>query len=285
MKRGRSLVTGPRPVCDRMLNGVCFWSSLIHNWPLVRGLVWRQISAKYRDSVFGMFWTVLTPLIMLAVYTFVFTIIFANRWGVFLENKTNFALYLFVGLCCHQFLAECMTRSPGLIAENKTYVKKIIFPLEVLSWICVITAGFTFLVNFTIALLLYLMWFGFPPLTVLLMPLVLGPLLMFGLGISWLFSALGVYLRDLRQVSTVLVTLFLFATPIFYPMEAVPAPFAKWLTLNPLAGIVNLAREVTFLGELKSAELLGFLWVGTAAFATLSSMFFMRVRRSFADVV
>jgi lipopolysaccharide transport system permease protein len=166
-------------------------------------------------------------------------------------------------------------------------VKKIIFPLETLAWVSALAAAFTLAVNLAILGVLTVTWDGPPsPRALALLPLAFGPLVMFGLGFGWMFAALGVYLRDLRQISGLVVSVFLFATPIFYPIDAVPAPYdGLLLALNPLAGIVTVARDALFAGTVRSWTLVGGLWIGTAAFAALSSAFFMRLRKGFADVV
>ncbi len=266
-------------------DGLRFWKPLIQNHVLVSGLARRQISAKYRGSMFGMFWAVLTPLIMLGVYTFVFTVIFDRGWKDQLEGKTNYALFLYMGLVCHQFLSECINRGPNLIHENKTYVKRIIFPLDALPWVFTATACFGLVVNYSILLILSLIIYGLPPITVLLMPLVFIPLIFFGLGIIYLFAAIGVYVRDLRQVSMLLVSLFLFGTPIFYPLQAVPESMRWIFTLNPLATIVTQGREMTFFGNLPQFDLIALVWLQTLVFVVVSSFIFSRLRQSFADVV
>lgn len=262
-----------------------FISSLTNNWYLIKNLAWRQISIKYRGSMFGMLWAVFTPLLLLSVYTFVFSVIFSHRWEVLLKDKTNFALFLFAGLICHQFLAECITRSPGLLIENKTYVKKIIFPLEILAWVQIITTLFSFCVSLSILLLMYVALFGLPPVTALLLPLAFMPLIFLGLGISWLFATLGVFYRDMRHVTPILVILIMFLTPIFYPIQAVPEKYVIFINLNPEAGIVTFVRDMLFFGNMPNIYHLAVIWLVSILFASLSARLFLHMKRSFADVI
>ncbi|MGI9433235.1 MAG: ABC transporter permease [Geminicoccaceae bacterium] len=262
-----------------------FWTPLVEDWELIRNLTKRQIAAKYRGSVLGLLWVVATPLIMLTIYTYVFSIIFAKRWDMILEGKTNFALFLFAGLCCHQMIAECLSRAPSLLLENKNYVKKVIFPLATLPWVLVLSASFTFCVNLTILLIMYLLMFGLPPLSIALLPLALFPLLMLAAGLTWVFSALGVFFRDLKHVTTILVTLLLFLTPIFYPLQAVPEQYQIFVRANPLAEIVETVRSLTFYGEM--SEILPWLLLCSSSLllAAFGYALFNRISSSFADVL
>lgn len=262
-----------------------FWRPLIEDWELIRNLTRRHIAAKYRGSILGLLWVVATPLIMLTIYTYVFSIIFAKRWDMILDGKTNFALFLFAGLCCHQLIAECLSRAPSLLLENKNYVKKVIFPLSTLPWILVLSASFTFCVNLAILLIMYLLMFGLPPPTMLLLPLGLLPLLMLAAGLTWVFSALGVFFRDLKHVTTILVTLLLFLTPIFYPLQAVPEQYRIFVRINPLAEIVEMVRSLTFYGQMPDVLPWLVLLSISTLLAALGYGLFNRISGSFADVL
>ena len=269
----------------RSYSTLAFWACPIRQPSLVGGLAWRRIRLRFSGATLGWLWAVLIPLVMLAVYTFVFGTVFHRDWGSHLPETTNYAFHLYLVLVCYQFLADCIGRSPGRIPENRTFVKKIVFPLEALSWIAVLDALFSLLVNLCVLLVLNAIWFGAPGISVLQLPLALVPLVMLGLGVSWLFAAIGAYFRDLRQVSGLLVGLLLFATPIFYPLDAVPEPYRAMLLANPLTGIVDAARDILFLDGVESWPVVGMLWAGTTVFASLSHALFMRLRRGFADVV
>ncbi len=262
-----------------------FWRPLVDHWTLIKTLAWRQINARYRGSLLGLAWVLVTPLIMLAVYTYVFSIIFAKRWDVYLDGQGNFALFLFAGLCCHQMMAECLTRSPSLMHENKTYAKKIIFPLDALPWVLVLTSAFTLGVNLIILLCMYVAMIGLPPASLLLLPAVVLPLVLMSAGIAWLCAALGVYLRDLRHVTSILATLLLFLTPIFYPLQAVPEAYRMFVRLNPLAEIVEALRSLAFAGELFAPGPYALVLGSSALIAALGYALFNRVSDGFADVL
>jgi lipopolysaccharide transport system permease protein len=265
--------------------GAFFWRPAFQNWAIIRVFAWRQISMRYRGSALGFVWPVITPLIMLGVYTLVFSVIFHRTWQVEADSQVDFAMFLFAGLICHQFLAECINRGPNQIFENKVYVKKVVFPLQALSYISVLTGLFNFLIGLAILLVMYVIGYGLPPVTTLLLPLAVVPLVLLGLGVTWLFSVLGVFFRDMRHLAMLLVTVLLFMTPIFYPMEAVPDSIAWIMLINPMASIVTVVRDVVLVGKVPDAGPLLYAWVSSLAFAAASSIVFMRVRKTFADVV
>ncbi|MDX2308690.1 MAG: ABC transporter permease [Hyphomicrobium sp.] len=258
---------------------------LPRNWRLVKEMAGRQIAAKYKGSAFGWLWSVLTPLLMLGAYMFVFSTVFQRRWETVLEDKVSFALFLFAGICCHGFLAEILSRAPGLIIENRNYVKKIMFPLEVIPVVAVAVAAFSLGINLALLLAMYIAFHGVPPATALMAPIILAPLLIIGLGVAWLFSAIGVFLRDLKHLSQLLVMLLLFMTPIFYPIEVIPEAYRVYLLVNPLASIVTELRDVLFFGRLPSPLAIALLWAGAVIFAWLSRLLFLRLREVFADAI
>nr|WP_246252033.1 ABC transporter permease [Mesorhizobium camelthorni] len=265
--------------------GAFFWRPVFRDWPIIRVFAWRHISARYRGSAFGFVWPVITPLLMLGVYTLVFSVIFQRTWQVQSGSQVDFALFLFAGLICHQLLAECINRGPNLIFENKVYVKKVVFPLQALSYISMLMGLFNFLIGLAILLVMYVIGYGLPPVTALLLPLAVVPLVMLCLGVAWLFSVLGVFFRDMRHLATLLVTLLLFLTPIFYPIEAVPDRIAWVMVLNPMASIVTIVRDVVLVGNLPDAGPVIYAWLSSILFAAVSSIVFVRVQKTFADVI
>jgi lipopolysaccharide transport system permease protein len=174
-------------------------ASLWRNRSLVMALCKREIAGRYRGSLLGMFWSFFHPVFMLAVYTFVFSVVFQARWGSGSGSKTEFALVLFAGLIVFNLFAECVNRSPALILLNVNYVKKVIFPLEILPWVTLSAALFHAGVSLFVWLVAYVLLFGLPHMTVLYVPLVIFPLCLFTVGISWALASLGVYLRDVAQ--------------------------------------------------------------------------------------
>ena len=246
----------------------------------------REIDARYRQSLLGAVWAVLTPLLMLGVYTLVFRFVFKLRWAIAGdESDLAFALRLFAGLAVFNFFAECVNRAPRLILDQPHLVKKVIFPLEILPWISAMAA----LVNLAISLLLLLLFGawdqgGLPP-SALALPLVLLPLLPLCVGLGWLLAAVGTYVRDVAQVLGMLVSLLLFLSPVFFPAEALPAALRPWMFLNPLALPITQTRQVLLDGQWPDGLALGLHFLACCLLAVLGAVFFRAARRGFADVV
>ncbi|MDR0477742.1 MAG: ABC transporter permease, partial [Desulfobulbaceae bacterium] len=196
--------------------------SLWHNRQLIKTLTRRDIASRYRGSFLGMLWSFFNPLFMLCVYTFVFSVVFKARWHTGDSSKSEFALALFAGLSVFNIFAECVNRAPSLIPSNANYVKKVIFPLEILPAISLGNALFHAAVSFTVWLAACLLLRGLPPATFPLLPLLLLPLVFMTMGVSWFLASLGVYLRDVSQMISVVTTALLFLTPIFYSAANLP---------------------------------------------------------------
>jgi lipopolysaccharide transport system permease protein len=234
----------------------------------------------------GIFWSLANPIFMLAVYTFVFSVVFKARWGAGgSDSKTEFALVLFAGLMVFNLFAECIGRAPGLILANVNYVKKVVFPLEVLPWVSMGSALFQFVVSLGVWLVAYGLLFGVPHWQVLLLPLVVLPLVLFVMGLSWALASLGVYLRDVGQIIGVLITVLMFLTPIFYPASALPAAYQPLMFLNPLTAPIEMARDLMYWGKLPSLSLLAVYGAGALGFALLGFAWFQKTRKGFADVL
>ena len=185
---------------------------------LLGQLVRRDLASRYRGSLLGGLWAFAVPLIMLGVYTFVFSVVFKVRWGGAEQgSQSGFALNLFVGIILHGLLAESLSRAPSVLLQHSSYVKKMIFPLWLLPVSVVISALVFTLINWLVLLAAFVLLESMPPLTLLWLPLLLLPLVLFALGGAWLLAALGVYVRDIVQVIPLLMTILMFMAPIFYP--------------------------------------------------------------------
>jgi lipopolysaccharide transport system permease protein len=252
---------------------------------LITALVQREVVGRYRGSFMGILWSFFNPVFMLVVYTFVFSVVFKARWSGGSDSKTEFALILFAGLIVFNFFAECFNRSPTLILSNANYVKKVVFPLEILPWITVGSALFHMVISLTVWLLAYLMLFGVPHLTVLLFPLIILPLLLMIMGLTWALASLGVYLRDVAQFIGILTTVLMFLSPIFYPASALPEKYQHLLMLNPLTPAIESARDILFWGKLPDFNILGIYLAGSALIAWLGFAWFQKTRKGFADVI
>lgn len=261
------------------------FSDLIKNRYLIKVLIYRDIQTKYKGSVLGLLWSLLIPLVLLLVYTFVFSVIFQARWGKSEGSRVEFALILFAGLIVFNFFSECLNRAPGIVLGNVNYVKKVVFPIEVLGVVTVGSALFNFFVSFLVWLLVYFVFFGIPHLTVLLIPLYIIPLFLFVLGCVWVFSAVGVYLRDISQFVGILTTIFMFLSPIFYPIEALPARFQKVIYINPLSYYIEAFRDIVYWGKVPGLMLSLYAFAFSFIFFLLSFVFFKKMKKGFADVL
>lgn len=265
-------------------HAVPFWD-LWKNRKLAYTLIARDIASRYKGSWLGMFWSFLTPMLMLAIYTLVFGGIFRARWGQGSESTGQFALILFAGMLVFNLFSEAVLRAPGLIIGNVSYVKKIVFPLQLQSWVVVGTALFNMLLSVVVLLVAEVFLVGVPPWTVVFFPIVVFPLLAWVSGIVWLLSALGVFFRDVGQFIGLLVTMLMFLSPLFYPLSAVPERF-RWLVgINPLAFAIDQMRRVMVFGQPPE-------WLAYAGYTAISIavMFagyavFLRSRPGFADVL
>lgn len=259
--------------------------SLWRHRQLIASMARREVLGRYRGSVMGIAWSFFNPLLMLAVYTFVFSEVFQARWAGLEAGKGQFAVLLFVGMIVHGLFAECANRSPSMIMSNSNYVKKVLFPLEVLPVVALGSALFH--TGISLLVLLLAQWFLTHTLylTAITFPLVLLPLLIATLGFSWLLAALGVYLRDVGQVIGVLTTVLLFLSPVLYPVAALPAVYQPWLRLNPLTYIIEESRNVLLFGQWPDAQSLVVALLISCAVAALGFAFFQKTRRGFADVL
>lgn len=260
-------------------------ASVWRNRSLIRALVKREVLGRYRGSALGILWSFFNPVFMLAVYTFVFSVVFKARWSAGSDSKTEFALVLFAGLLIFNLFSECISRAPGLILANVNYVKKVVFPLEILPWVSLGSAIFHTIISFGVWLLFYLVFFGMPKLTLLLFPLVLIPLLFFTIGLSWILASLGVYLRDVGQIISMVMTVLMFLSPIFYPVSALPEKYQILLHVNPLTLVIEQARDVLIWGKLPAPELFAIYLIISTVIAWGGFVWFQKTRKGFADVL
>jgi lipopolysaccharide transport system permease protein len=253
---------------------------------ILRQLVLRDLSQRYRGSFLGIAWAFVLPVLMLVVYTFVFDVIFKQRWSNSVPSSTaDFALMLFAGLLVYGFFSDCVMRAPGLIVQNPNYVKKIVFPLEWLPLVAVGSAAVQLAIGLVILAIALLLVRGAMPWTFLLFPFAIAPLALFTVGIVWLLAALGVFLRDIGQITGVALSALLFLSPVFFPVSAAPERIQWILKINPLALPIESARDLLITGKavFGTGHLLLFL-VSVIVFAT-GLWVFKRLRPYFADVV
>lgn len=269
----------------RLADPLSPYRALLRHFALVWQMAKRDVIGRYRGSFIGLLWSFFNPLLMLAIYTFVFGVIFKSRWSGQTGGHVEFAVILFAGLNINAMFAECLNHAPTLIVENTNFVKKVVFPLETLSWSTLGSALFHLVIS-TIVLLAISVWMnGSIPWTVLLFPLVLICFLPLVAGAIWLLASLGVFLRDLKQAMGIVTTALMFLAPIMYPSSLIPERYRGWMNLNPLTIIVESSQDVLVWGRQPSWIHLGLYALGSCLFAWLAFAWFERSRKGFADVL
>jgi lipopolysaccharide transport system permease protein len=230
-------------------------------------------------------WSLISPFLMLLVYSFAFGFVMKARWPQSEQGNAHYSMILFVGLIVHGFFAECLNRSPHLITGNANFVKRVIFPLEILPWPMVTSALFHTLMNFVVFLVLHAMLDHAMAWTTIFLPVVLFPLMLLTLGMSWFLAALGVYLRDISQITGVLATAMLFLSTAMFPVQALPVHYRWLLMINPLSFIIDQARTVALWGHLPDWTGLGIYTAVSLLVVYLGYGVFRLTRRGFADVI
>lgn len=259
--------------------------SLSNNFSLIKIISKREILNRYRGSSAGIFWAFLNPMLMLAIYTFVFSVVFKARWSAEQESKLEFALILFTGLMIFNIFSECINKAPSLIIGNVNYVKKIVFPLEILPVISLLVSLFHFFISLSVWLVFYLIFFGIPTYKILLIPVILLPLVLYVLGASWILAALSVYIRDLNQVVGIFTTMLLFVSPIFFPVSNLPDFYQEIIKFNPLTYIVEQTRNTIIWGG--SIDFISWVknFLCALFFAWAGFVIFKKLQKGFSDVI
>lgn len=283
---GSTQKTGVNPHAAQPTSLVSLGKSLWRNRQLIVQMTRREVTGRYKGSVIGLAWSFFNPVFMLTVYTFVFSVVFKARWGLGGdESKTQFAVVLFAGLIVHGFFSEVLNRAPSLIIGNVNYVKKVVFPLEILPIVSIGAALFHSLVSLVVLLIAFVIFNGYLHWTIILAPLVALPFVILTLGLAWLLASLGVFLRDVSQSIGLVLTVMMFLAPVFYPITALPERFRPWLMVNPLTFIIEQAREVLIWGHMPN-------WLGLAIYtmaallvAWMGYAWFQKTRKGFADVL
>lgn len=264
--------------------------SLIHSiWrhqQLIIQMTKREVVGRYKGSVMGLAWSFFNPVFMLVVYTFVFSEIFKSRWpGTEGDNKTQFAVILFVGMIVQGLFSEMLNKAPALILSNVNYVKKVVFPLEILPVISLTASIFHSFISLVVLLIALVIFNGYIHWTIIFIPIIIAPLIIFTLGISWILASLGVFLRDVGQTMGIITTVLAFLSPVFYPVTAVPEKFRVFIMANPLTFIIEQSREIIIWGRIPD-------WIGLITYITVSLfvawfgfVFFQKTRKGFADVL
>lgn len=278
---------GVNPHATQPTSLVALAKSLWRNRQLVVQMTKREVVGRYKGSAMGLAWSFFNPVFMLVVYTFVFSEIFKSRWGGVGgdESKTQFAVVLFVGMIVLSLFSEVLNRAPALIISNVNYVKKVVFPIEILPVIAMGAALFHTLISLGVLLAAFAVFNGYLHWTAIFTPLVVLPLVILTTGLAWMLASLGVFLRDVGQTIGILTTVLMFLSPVFYPVTAVPERFRPFIMANPLTFIIEQAREVLVWGHLPNWLGLGVYTLAATLVAWAGYAWFQKTRKGFADVL
>ena len=259
---------------------------IYRNYSLLCQFVKRNIDSRYRGSFLGILWSFIQPLLMLCIYTFVFSVIFKPRWAIGNDfGRGSFAVIMLCGMSFYQVFSETMNSCSRLIINRPGFVKKVVFPLEILPlaqtlsisilgsvWIILLFLGSIFII-------------GKISFMQLLLPLVLLPFFLMTLGFAYFIASLGVYIRDISHLTGVVLQILFYMTPIFYPIQAVPERFRWIIYLNPLAMLIEQARKVFLYSKLPDWDILGILFLVSVVIMQLGLLWFLKTKKGFADVI
>jgi lipopolysaccharide transport system permease protein len=281
-----TLITARSESVLHYLNPIAMAYNLWRHRDLIRQFTRREIEGRYKGSFLGLFWSFINPLVMLLIYTFVFGVVFKARWSTTgTGSLSEFALILFCGLIAFNIFSECVGRAASIVVGVPNYVKKVVFPLEILPVSVLGSALFHGLVSLTILLAANLLITGTVQWTLLLLPVVALPLLFLSLGLMWFIASLGVFVRDIGYTVALVVQVLFFLTPIFYKLENIPEPFQTFIRFNPLTSIAENFRRVVLWGWMPSWFSFALWTVLTGAVMVLGYAWFMKTKKAFADVI
>lgn len=264
-------------------------NSFMRNRKLIYKMAKREVLGRYRGSILGLAWSFFNPLLMLVIYTFFFSVVVKTRWGGGAPGndltQSKFAVVLFSGLIIHGLFSECINRAPTLITSNISYVKKVVFPLEILPWVGLSSALFHAGISVSVLLLIQLIMAGKIALTAIIFPIVVLPLLVLTIGVMWVLSAIGVYVRDIAQITVMISSVLLFISPVFFPLSGLSPKLQSIAIWNPLTLIIEESRKVLILNEWPNWTYLA-TYLGLAILIAWAGFWwFQKVRKGFADVL
>ena len=252
---------------------------------LLKKLTIQEIESKYKDSILGMLWAILVPFLMLTIYTFVFSEIFSVKWNVDTSNKFDFAMILFCGLASFNMISEVMNRSTSLIISHTNYVKKVIFPLELLPISVVLSALFNCVISYAILIIANLLLNGnISPKVLQFFPAML-PLVILALGITFFLSALAVFLKDLSSAISIILMLLMYSSPVFFSVEAVPENFRFICLMNPMTYIIENMRNIILYNQNMDLGYYAISVMVSVIILLIGYTVFNRTKEGFADVL
>lgn len=262
-----------------------FSTIITRNRSLIGQFVKRETIAKYKGSFLGIFWSIVTPILMIVVYTFVFSQIFNAKWGAEYSSNLDFALMAYCGLATFSIFSEVVSRAPSLILSNVNYVKKVIFPLDIFSIISIGTALVTAAINYGLVILFELVYKHSVPWTAILLPIVILPMLFLIAGLSWFLSSIGVFIRDIGHAMGIIIQALMLLSPIFYPAEVVPEAFRWFYSINPINYYIENVRNVLILGQIPNPYTFLLQLVIALILMYAGWLWFKKTKSSFADVM
>ncbi|MEZ5840184.1 MAG: ABC transporter permease [Hyphomicrobiales bacterium] len=262
-----------------------FLGSLVSRRELLARLTRRDIESRFRGSRLGMYWALVSPVVILSIYTVAFSAIIQPRWQASVDHKTDVALIYFSGLVLFDFFIECLNRSSNLMHDHRFYIKRMVFPVDILAYVVVFGAAFRLVIGVFLLLLLYVATHGSLPLEFLLLPIPLAFLALFALGIIWFVSAIGAYAKDVGLLIGALAPVLMFISPVFFPSTMIPATWRAVLYINPLTVPIEWVRAVLFHFERPSVLALVVYALLSVLVAHLGFRVFQRLRGEFADLL
>jgi lipopolysaccharide transport system permease protein len=274
------------PHAEKPTSFISLINVFLKNNQLIRSMIKREVIGRYRGSLIGLAWSFFNPIFMVTAYTIVFSMIFKMRWASDgIENKTQFGLILFSGIIIFNLFSEVINRSPNLILSNSNYIKKVVFPVEILSIVSIGAAFFHALISLFVLLTAFLLFNGYLHWNVIFLPLLFMPFLILLLGFSWVLASIGPFVRDAGQVMNLITTLLMFLSPVFYPLSAVPGKLKFFIAMNPVTFIIEQTRGLIIFGNNPN-------WIGTLIYTLISACvawsgfyFFQKMRKGFADAI
>lgn len=262
------------------------FKSPLKNKYLLLNLLRREIYAKFKNSYMGLLWIFIIPLIMIFLYTFIFSFIFQSRVGGEIEvPRTYFALQLFSSLVLFNFFSDTFVKSISSISSNVNYVKKIIFPLDILCWVNLGESLFNLTISLMVWFLAYFIIVGVPNWHIIFLPLILLPYAFFIIGTSWIISSISVFVRDLQQVSNLIITILLFSSPIFYNLTTIPEKLQKFLFINPLTAPIVFSKQIFYEGTFPDLSTFFIYSLFSVTIFFIGFCIFNILRKDFSDVL
>lgn len=265
---------------------IAVFRNLLKFQNLLKQFTSRDVTSRYKGSYLGLVWTLIQPLVMLTIYTFVFSVVFKARWGQGESvSKVDFAMTIYAGMIIFQIFSEPLYRSSTIFIANSNFVKRVVFPLEILPTSSVLSSVIMNLFSFVIYIGA-LLWFQYPVgWNILLFPLIWIPLIILSAGLSYVFATLGVFFRDIGQIISILMNMLFYISPVFYPVTALPESFQKYMLFNPLTIIIENFRAITIYNSPPDWAQLGTIYIISIVIFLIGSAIFTYSKETFSDVI